>query len=163
MLLQSKTPLCIAWNERFSRGVDLDLEFALFTFVRCSASFKFGPNSRNPPKMRLKKFVKLPGYTYASNRLTFFLIWSVWNGRKRKWRKLAETCFELCIKTYFGVFLAIGNHCAEHYKVGVLRGSSVKIFFSKFHCAMTSILYDQLALRNATMGENLILKVHYYF
>ena len=75
------------------------------------------------------------------------------NGNDVNLLKLALNYSSNYIKcTYFWWVLGIWNHCAEHYKVGVLRGSSVKIFFSKFHCAMTSILYDQLALGNATMG-----------
>ena len=33
---------------------------------------KLGPNSKNQPKMRFKKLVKLTGYTYSCNILTHF-------------------------------------------------------------------------------------------
>ena len=35
---------------------------------------KLGPNSKNQPKMRFKKLVKLTGYTYACINLTIFKI-----------------------------------------------------------------------------------------
>ena len=38
----------------------------------CALRVTVGPNVKNPPKMRLRKFVKLTGYTYACNSLTNF-------------------------------------------------------------------------------------------
>ncbi len=39
-------------------------------WAAASASARFGLNSQNPPKIRIKKFLKLTGYTYACNSLT---------------------------------------------------------------------------------------------
>ena len=52
-----------------------------------------GLNSKNPPKLRFKKFVKLTGYL-CLQQFDKFWKWSAYNDLKRKSSKFAETCLE---------------------------------------------------------------------
>ena len=51
-----------------------------------------GPNVKNPPKMRFKRFVKLTNHTYAYNDFTYCLEYVVYemtgNGSYLNWQKL---------------------------------------------------------------------------
>ena len=49
--------------------------------------WSFAPNSKNPPKISLKKIVKLTDQTCACNWM-----WSARNDRKRKFCEIAESC-----------------------------------------------------------------------
>ena len=78
------------------------------------------PNCKNPPKIQLRKLVKLTGHTYAYNNLTSFWMWSATNHQKRKWLPSAETWVEEKIVKSHQVtsciilwpILPIWNHCA---------------------------------------------------
>ena len=71
-------------------------------------------NSKNPPKMRFKKFLKLTGLYLCLQQIDKCWIWRAYNDRKRKSSEFSETCLEKFVKSHqVNLFLAgfIWNHC----------------------------------------------------
>ena len=59
-----------AVHAALSRAVPVSVVEEPYALATAAAVSGVGLNSKNPPKMRYKKFVKLTGYTYAFNSLT---------------------------------------------------------------------------------------------
>ena len=77
--------------------------------------YKVGLNSKNLPKMRFKKFLKLTGFYLWLQQFDKYWIWRAYNDWKRKsseFLKLAWKNLWNYIKwTYFWRVWAIWNHC----------------------------------------------------
>ena len=73
--------------------------------LRCVLTLHSGLNSKNPPKTKFWKFVKLTGYTCSCNDLINFEYASACNDRKRKFCESSEASLENILRgTYFRHF-----------------------------------------------------------
>ena len=73
----------VSGMRKWPSEIDMLISVGRHTWRRRWRRRTVGPNWKNPPKMRFKKFVKLTDHTCACYDLRKFWIWSACNDRKR--------------------------------------------------------------------------------